>query len=129
MDIGLATDPDVIWQQLLDITKMKPMIREETWPVIDQFFREMPEAIRKIPTFQEALAESQRQGKQQGKQIGEQNALIHLLRHKFSRVPSRLVQHIEATNNLEQLDNWLVQVISAKELAEIDFKVSPTNNK
>ncbi len=31
---------------------MKPMIREETWSVIDTFFREMPEAFRKIPTFQ-----------------------------------------------------------------------------
>jgi len=36
---------------------MKHIIHEETWPFIDQFFQEMPEAIEKLPTFQDALAE------------------------------------------------------------------------
>ena len=103
---------------------MKHMIREETWPVIDQFFRAMPEAFRKIPTFQEVLAESQRRYLQQGALGNEHRTLIHLLRHKFSQVPTSLVQHIEATSDFEQLDNWAVQILSAKELADIDFKVS-----
>ncbi len=118
IDIGLTTDPDVIWPKLLEATQMKPKIREETWQVIDQFFREMPEAFRKVPTFRDALIESQRQG--------EQRTLIRQLHRKFPQVPASLVQHIETTNDLEQLDNWSDQILFAKELADIDFKVSPT---
>ena len=99
---------------------MKHMIREETWPVIDQFFRAMPEAFRKIPTFQEVLVESQRQGQQ----IGEQRTLIRQLHRKFPDVPTNLVQHIEATFDQKQLDNWSDQIIFAQELADIDFKIS-----
>jgi phage tail tube protein FII len=89
------------------------IIHEETWPIIDQFFQEMPEAIEKLPTFQDALAESQRQG--------EKQMLVRQLRHKFSRIPKGIVQQIEATTDKEQLDNWSVQIISAKKLTEIDF--------
>ena len=106
---------------------MKHIIREETWPIIDQFFQEMPEAIGKLPTFQDALSQSLRQGFQDGfqdgEQQGEQRVLIRQLRHKFNRVPKGIVQQIEATTDLEQLDDWLVQVISAKKLAEIDFNL------
>jgi len=31
----------------LIVKQMKPMIREDTWPIIDQFFRETPEAMVK----------------------------------------------------------------------------------
>ena len=34
-------------------------IHEETWPYIDEFFRNVPEATKKVPTFQEALAASE----------------------------------------------------------------------
>jgi hypothetical protein len=127
VDIGLTTDPELIWRKLLEAKPMKFMIREETWPIIDQFFQEMPEAIGKLPTFQEALSESMRQGfqegEQQGEQRGEQRMLIRQLRHKFSRVPKGIVQQIETTTDMELLDNWLIQVISAKKLAEIDFNL------
>ncbi len=131
MDIGLTTDPELIWRKLLEAKPMKNIIREETWSVIDQFFQEMPEAIGKLPTFQEALSESMRQGFQEGEQRGfqegeqrgEQRMLIRQLRHKFSRVPKGIVQQIETTTDMEQLDNWLIQVISAKKLAEIDFNL------
>ncbi len=131
MDIGLATDPELIWRKLLEVKPMKHIIREETWPIIDQFFQEMPEAIGKLPTFQDALVESERQGFQegerrgerQGEQRGEQRTLIRQLRRKFTRVPKGIVQQIEATSDLEQLDNWLDQIISAKKLAEIDFNL------
>jgi len=103
---------------------MKPMIREETWPIIDQFFREMPEAIGKLPTFQEALAESLRRGEQQGLQQGAlrtlRQTLIRQLHRKFIHVPEGLVQRIEKCSNLDQLDRWLDQIISAQELADIE---------
>jgi len=117
IDIGLATDPELIWRKLLEVKPMKHLIHEETWPIIDQFFQEMPEAIEKLPTFQDALAESLRLGEQQG----EKQMLVRQLRHKFSRIPKGIVQQIEATTDMEQLDNWSVQIISAKKLTEIDF--------
>jgi hypothetical protein len=115
MDIGLATDPELIWRKFLEVRPMKHLIREETWPIIDQFFQEMPEAIEKLPTFQDALTESMRQG--------EKRTLIRQLHRKFTRVPKGIVQHIETTTDLGQLDNWLDQVISAKKLTEIDFNI------
>ena len=123
MDIGLATDPELIWRKLLEVKPMKHIIREETWSIIDQFFQEMPEAIGKLPTFQEALADSRRQGIQRGIQRGEQRTLIRQLHRKFTRVPKGIVQHIEATTDLGQLDNWLIQIISAQKLADIDFNI------
>jgi len=128
IDIGLATDPEVIWRKILEVKQMRPMIREETWPIIDQFFREMPEAIGKLPTFQEALADSLRQGEEQGQKIGEQQGALHhahrtvfrQLQRRFKQVPNNIVQQIEATSDLEQLDKWLDQIIGAKELGEIE---------
>ncbi|EDN70264.1 hypothetical protein BGP_1042 [Beggiatoa sp. PS] len=123
IDVGLATDPELIWHKILEVKQMKYQIREETWPVIDQFFREMPEAIGKLPTFQEALASTQKQGIQQG----VHHVVIRQLRRKFPQISTGLVQHIEATSDMDQLDNWLDQIMSANELAEIDFNISPQN--
>jgi len=95
---------------------MKPEIREETWSYIDRFFQEMPDAMTKLPTIldafqkvvQETSAESQKR------------VLIRLLRRKFASVPKKVVQKIEATDDSDQLDNWLDQVIVADSLAEIE---------
>jgi hypothetical protein len=131
IDIGLATDPELIWQKILEVKQMKHQIREETWPVIDQFFQEMPEAMGKLPTFQEALASAQRQSAQRGEQLGALSNAHHMvlrqLRRKFQQIPTVFVQHIEATSDMEQLDNWLDQIVLANELAEIDFNISPQN--
>jgi len=53
----------------------------------------------------------------------EQRTLIRQLHHKFNSVPTGIVQHIEATTDQEQLDNWLDQIISAQKLADIDFNL------
>jgi hypothetical protein len=123
VDVGLATDPELIWQKILEVKQMKYQIREETWPIIDQFFRETPEAIGKLPTFQEVLASTQKHSFQQG----VHSVVIRQLRRKFPQIPTGIVQHIEATSDMEQLDNWLDQIMSANELAEIDFKIPPQN--
>jgi hypothetical protein len=116
LDIGLATDPEVIWRKILEVKQMRPMIREETWPIIDQFFREMPEAIGKLPTFQEALAASE----QQGALHQAHRTVLHQLQRRFNQVPNNIVQQIETTSDLEQLDTWLDQIMAAKELEEIE---------
>jgi hypothetical protein len=97
---------------------MKHKISEETWPIIDQFFREMPEAMRKIPTFQEALIDRLISGKKIGERDTLRRTLIRQLRRKFDRVPDRMVLRIQTTEDIEQLDNWLDQIISVNSLAE-----------
>lgn len=61
LDIGLVSDPDVIWSKIMEVYGMELTIQDETWPYIDEFFRNVPEAMRKVPTFQEVLEESERQ--------------------------------------------------------------------
>ncbi|RKZ90996.1 MAG: hypothetical protein DRR19_08435 [Candidatus Parabeggiatoa sp. nov. 1] len=127
IDVGLATDPELIWHKILEVKQMKYQIREETWPVIDQFFREMPEAIGKLPTFQEALAATQKQSALKSALSTAHHMVVRQLHRKFPQIPTGLVQHIEASSDLSQLDNWLDQIMSANKLAEIDFKIPPQN--
>ncbi|MEK8020040.1 MAG: hypothetical protein VSS75_024465 [Candidatus Parabeggiatoa sp.] len=115
MDIGLITDPDVLWHKILEIMQMKPTIHESTRPYIDQFFRTMPEEMWKMPTFREALEDKQRYGQYQGVQI----TLLNLLRHKFAQIPESVVQKIESTKNLEQLNDWAIQIMTAESLADM----------
>ena len=96
------------------VMQMKPSIHESTRPYIDQFFRTMPEEMWKMPTFREALEEKQRYGQYQG----AQKMLLNLLRRKFTPIPENVVQKIEATKDLEQLDEWLNQVFMAESLAD-----------
>jgi hypothetical protein len=77
--------------------------------------RQMPEAIGKLPTFQEALASTQRQSLQQGVLGNEHRILVRQLRRKFTQVPKDIVQQIEASSDIEQLDNWLDQIILAND--------------
>ncbi|MEN8217915.1 MAG: hypothetical protein ABFS56_16415 [Pseudomonadota bacterium] len=72
----------------------------------------MPEAIGKLPTFQEALMASE--------QRGVRHTLIRQLQRKFTTVPESVKQQIEATSDIEQLDKWLDQTISAPKLTEIE---------
>jgi len=110
LDIGLITDPNVLWHKILEVMQMKPTIHESTRPYIDQFFRTMPEEMWKMPTFREALEEKQRHG--------VQRTLLNQLRHKFAPIPESVVQKIESTKNLEQLDGWAIKIMTAKSLAD-----------
>ena len=125
IDIGLVSDPDVIWRKIMEVYGMELTIHDETWPYIDEFFRNVPEALRKVPTFQEALKQSEKRGEERGEERGilqaQRRTLIRLLHHKFEELPDEIVQLIETTNNLEQLDEWLDQVLDADALAEMKF--------
>jgi len=111
IDIGLTTDPNVILQKIMEIRQMKLKLHQETQHQLDDFFRKMPEQMLKIPFFQEAQKLSE--------QRGEQRILIRLLHRKFSVVPESVVQKIEATDDLEQLDNWADQILTANSLADM----------
>jgi hypothetical protein len=130
IDIGRYTDPNAILQKILEVQQMTPQIRDETWAYADEFFRQRPELIWKVSTFQEAaqrakqqgveqgLQQGVEQGLQQGEQRGLQKALIHQLRCKFVSIPDSVVQKIEATSDIEQLNTWLSKFIIAKSLAD-----------
>ncbi|EDN65351.1 conserved hypothetical protein [Beggiatoa sp. PS] len=112
VDIGLATDPTVIWEKILEVKKMKPKLHENTIPYIDRYFRELPEQMWKIGVIREALAESAWHS-----QIhNQQRTLVRQLQRKFSPIPESVIQKIESTNDIAQLDNWLDQVIVADSL-------------
>lgn len=128
--IGFITDPEIIWQKILEVSQMKHVIHEETWSFIDEFFREVPNAMDKLTTIQDALRVKLSKGKQQGIQQGMQQGmqqgirrtLIRQLNLKFQKVPQNIIQIIQNTNDKERLDHWLDSVIIAKAINEIDFK-------
>ena len=146
----------LIWQKILEVQDMKPKIREETWSYIDQFFRETPEAMTKLPSFQKTFQDAVQKAAQEvvqkaqeaavqkaqeaiqkasadshklGEQQSRQQILIRQLRRKFTSLPKKVVQKIEATDDLEQLDNWLDQVIVVDSLAETGLLVTDKPDK
>jgi hypothetical protein len=122
-DIGLLTDPDVILRKILEFKQMKPAIHKETLPYIGQLLREMPE-MWEIPFFKDALNASQ----QQGALHNQQRTLIRLLQHKFTQVPENVMQKIQSTTDLKQLDNWQDQIIVAKSLGDTCLIVTEKND-
>lgn len=129
LDVGLATDPDAIWRKIIEVTQMPVKIREDTWPYIDRFFNQMPEAFQKLPTFRDALDESQRIAMEEGQRLGQrlgsqrtqQRILVRQLRRKFSQVPEPIVQRIETTESIDLLDRWLDEILMADDLAETEL--------
>jgi hypothetical protein len=131
LDLGFLTDPNLLWHKIMEVVQMKPVIHESTWPYIDEFFRAMPEGMWKIPTIREAIegaveASKKREqeiGQQLGQQLGQrkgaQRMLLNQLHRKFAPIPESVVQKIESTDNLEQLDDWLTQIMAAESLADI----------
>ena len=113
LDIGLVTDPDVIWRKILEVYGMELTIHEETWPYIDEFFRKVPEAMGKVPSFQEALTETALDS--------QRKTLIRVLRHKFDEISDGILQLIAETSESEQLDTWLDQALDAEQLSDIEF--------
>lgn len=86
-------------------------------PAEDEFFRNVPDAMRKVPTFQEALEASERRGAVHN----QQQTLILILRHRFGEVPDPVVQLIEATDDLAQLAKWLEQALDVNSLGAMGF--------
>ena len=67
-------------------------------------------------TIAEQLKE---EGRQQGKVQARREALLDLLRHKFRKVPARLVERIQTTERLADLKAWFDQALDAKTLEEL----------
>ncbi|MCE7985585.1 MAG: hypothetical protein DYG89_30790 [Caldilinea sp. CFX5] len=113
LDVGMATDANIIWQKILEARQMRMTIKEETWPYIDRYFKEVPEDLLKMPTFREMLKESEREGEKRGRLLNQHRTLLRLLEHKFGPVPTPLHQQIESCDDSAQLDRWLDQILAA----------------
>jgi Putative transposase, YhgA-like len=61
------------------------------------------------------------QGRQEGAVRALQRALVNLLRTKFDRLPRATEKVIRTTQDLGQLNAWLVRAGTASTLAEIEF--------
>jgi len=109
----------VIWQKILEIKQMRPVLPEETWKHIDEFFRQTPEAPEKLPWVQEVLQKAVAEGEQRGALRERQQTLLRLLQHKFSQVPETIARQIEATEDPDRLNDWLDRILDAETLAEM----------
>ena len=98
---------------------MKTMIREDTWPYIEEYLRSVPEVLDKIPTFQDALDERE----QRGELNARRQTLLLLLEHKFGAIPDAIRAQIDRTTDLAQLDQWLLQVMDSNRLADIHWGI------
>jgi hypothetical protein len=73
-------------------------------------------------TMAEHLKEQGRdEGLQQGALQNQRRVLLLLLRDKFPKLPARIVQRIEATEQFDLLDSWFQQALAAKKLADLSF--------
>jgi hypothetical protein len=63
------------------------------------------------------------QGEQREAVRARQQTLIRLLGKKFRKVPDAVVKRIEATSDVELLDAWLDNVVTARKLT--DVRITP----
>ncbi|MCK5720121.1 MAG: DUF4351 domain-containing protein, partial [Thiomargarita sp.] len=59
------------------------------------------------------------EGRQEGIQEDKQKVLIRLLKQKFSTVPQSVVKKIRNTQDIDQLDHWLDQILVAETIDNI----------
>ena len=63
-------------------------------------------------------------GMERGELRARQTTLIRQLRKRFRDLPDAIVQTIEATKDIAQLDEWLVRFATAKSLRDVGIGVS-----
>jgi len=70
LTVGATTDPTIIWNRLMEVQKLKPVIKPETWEYIEEFFREVPEAFESVPIIQRTIFDNIQQAKTQARAAG-----------------------------------------------------------
>lgn len=75
---------------------------------------------QEVTTMRRSIADMFRE---EGMRLGEVRArrltLLRLLRKRFGEVPRALEDVIEASEDIEQLDNWLDRFATAKALSQV----------
>jgi hypothetical protein len=54
---------------------------------------------------------------------GKRDALMLVLRARFKQIPAAIEAKIQATEDSQQLETWLVEFATARKLGDIDFKI------
>jgi hypothetical protein len=117
------------WLELLSyIMALVYHVREPSeWPGLQQTIEtsvQTDEHRQEVFDMRRTIAdELKEEGAKEGATKALQQALIRLLKGRFGDVPEELSSTIRATNDREQLDAWLDQVIKAETLEEIEFEV------
>ena len=133
VDVGVMTDPLVIWQKILEVEQMEQLMNKEVLQVMNEVFRRKPQFfMENFSFFRETLDESTRRSEEAGFKHGrlrsEQQTLIRQLRRKFKEVPAAVVRRVERTNDRKQLESWLDQILSANSLAEMNLLPANESN-
>jgi len=88
----------------MEVHKLKPVIKPETWGYIEEFFKEIPEI-------------------ESGKVDNQRTMLIRLLRRKFTNSDEELldpmIKKIEESEDTDMLDQWFDQIFDANALHEL----------
>ena len=74
--------------------------------------------------IEEGIEKGIERGIEKGKLTSRRETLLRQLRRRFGRLPDELVETIERTDDLDQLDTWLDRVVSAKNLDEMRIRDS-----
>jgi hypothetical protein len=78
------------------------------------------EVMKMRKTGAEALMErGAQQGAQKAGLVTRRQTLVRLLRRRFGDIPSEVVRVVEATDDVDQLDNWLDRFATAQTLEEL----------
>jgi len=95
----------------------RPELQEmiETSVAADQHRQELWEMSRTIAD------ELQEEGARLAEVRTRQQTLTRLMQRRFGEVPARIVAIIEATSDVEQLDHWLDQFVTAERFVDFDF--------
>ena len=74
-------------------------------------------------TGAEALMErGAQQGAQKAGLLTRRQTLVRLLGRRFGNVPSEVIRVVEATDDVEQFDNWLDRFATAQTLEELGIR-------
>ena len=68
--------------------------------------------------FDEVRDEARKEGREEGNQESLVNTFLRLAKAKFQSVPKRVERRVRAAS-LDQLDNWLLRLISADSLDSV----------
>ncbi|HUG89459.1 MAG TPA: DUF4351 domain-containing protein [Planctomycetaceae bacterium] len=67
------------------------------------------------------MEEGEQKGERKGELRARQQTLLRQLGRRFGELPPRVVEVIESTEDIEQLDKWLERILAAATFAEMEI--------
>lgn len=127
IDIAKSIDPSEVFAKIMEMLHMKYKLKPEVVLQFDELLRDRPELMWEMPTFREAVEQAShiaalradREGEKRGKLQEKQHSLTLLLQHKFPDLPAAVIARIQATNDLVRLEQWTLQILTARTWQEM----------